>query len=59
MNMYINTKKSKKFIIVLVMLILFNICYPKQVHAFDFGGNISEFFFMLEKGIIISLPTNL
>ena len=52
MSMYTNTKKTKKFILVLVLLMLFHFCYPKQVKAFDFGGNISEFFFLVEKGVI-------
>ena len=55
MNMYTNTKKSKKFILVLVLILLFTFCYPKQVRAVnasDFIANISSFFFMLEKGII-------
>lgn len=50
MNIY--TKKTKKFILILVLLILFNFCYPKQVKAIDFGGNISSFFFWMEEGII-------
>lgn len=50
MNIY--TKKTKKFILVLVLLMLFNFCYPKQVKAIDFGGNISSFFFWVEEGII-------
>ena len=52
MNMYTNTKKTKKFILVLVLLILFNFAYPKQVKAFDFMGNISSFFFLVERGVI-------
>lgn len=54
MNMYTNTKKSKKFILILVLLMLFSFCYPKQVKAFDLGGNISKFFFGFEKGILIN-----
>lgn len=54
MNIY--TKKTKKFILILVLLILFNFCYPKQVRAAglvsDFVANISSFFFLMEKGII-------
>lgn len=50
MNIY--TKKTKKFILVLVLLMLFNFCYPKQVKAIDFGGNISSFFFWIEEGVI-------
>ena len=30
-------------------------CYPKQVHAFDFAGNISNFIFFLERGVIKTL----
>ena len=52
MSMYTNTKKSKKFILILVLLMLFNFMYPKQVKAFDFAGNISSFFFLLERGAI-------
>ena len=49
MNVFKNTKTMKKFILVIVFLILFNVCYPKQVHAavFDFAGNISNFIFFL------------
>lgn len=51
MNIY--TKKTKKFILILVLLILFNFGYPKQVKAtIDFGGNISSFFFWIEEGVI-------
>ena len=55
MNMYTNTKKSKKFILILVLLMLFNFVYPKQVKAIDFAGNISSFFFLLERGVITFL----
>ena len=55
MNMYTNTKKTKKFILILVLLMLFNFVYPKQVKAIDFVGNISDFFFLLERGVITFL----
>ena len=58
MNMYTNTKKSKKFILILVLLMLFNFVYPKQVKAIDFLGNISSFFFLMERGVI-SLINNI
>lgn len=52
MNIFTNSKKQKKFILVLVLLIMCNFFYPKQVKAFDFLGNISSFFFFAERGII-------
>ena len=55
MNVFKNTNKTKKFILVIVFLILFSVCCPKPVHAFDFAGNISEFIFWLERGVLKTL----
>lgn len=52
MNVLKNTKKTKKFILVIVAIILFSFAMPKQVKAFDFEGNISNFFFACEKGVL-------
>ena len=52
MSKFTNTKKTKKFILVLVLLMLFNFSFPKQVKAIDFAGNISSFVFLLERGLI-------
>lgn len=52
MNTFTNSKKTKKFILVLVLLILFNFCCPKPVKAFDIWGGIASIFFLLEEGII-------
>ena len=53
MNMYVNSKKGKKFILVLVILLLFNFCFPKQVKAIDFdlAGGFSSLLFWMERGI--------
>jgi len=59
MNMYTNTKKSKKFILVLVLLILFSFCYPKNVKAAlgldDFIALPANIFYMLETGVLTFL----
>lgn len=55
MNMYTNTKKSKKFILILVLLILFSFCYPKNVKAKlvdDIVAAPAKIFWILEEGII-------
>lgn len=55
MNMYTNTKKSKKFILILVLLMLFNFMCPKHVNAGigeDIAEGVSGLFFFLERGII-------
>ena len=54
MNIYTN-KKTKKFIIVLVMLTLFSFCYPKNVNANfwdDLSGGCARVVWDLESGIL-------
>lgn len=56
MNMYTNTKKSKKFILVLVLLMLFSFCYPKNVNAALGGDDLialpAKIFYMVEEGVL-------
>ena len=52
MDTFLSNKKTKKFIIILAVLLLFSFCCPNQVKAFDFEGNISSFLFFLERGVI-------
>lgn len=55
MSMYTNTKKSKKFILILVLLILFSFCYPKNVKAGlvdDIVAAPAKIFWVLEEGIL-------
>ena len=58
MNMYTNTKKSKKFILILVLLLLFNFLWPKNIKA-GFGEDITaapaKIFWMIEEGVMIFL----
>lgn len=55
MNKFVNNKKSKKFILVLVLLILFNFMYPKNVKA-SLGDDIiaapAKVFWLMESGIL-------
>lgn len=59
MNMYTNTKKSKKFILILVLLILFSFCYPKNVKAWFEGEDIvaapAKIFWLIEEGVLTFL----
>ena len=54
MNMYTNTKKSKKFILVLVLMMIFSFCCPKSANA-DVGTDIivapAKIFWFLEAGL--------
>ena len=50
-----NTRITKKFIIVLVIITVFSFCCSRQVKAVDFSGNISDFIFWLERGVVKSL----
>ncbi len=55
MNVLKNTKKFKKFILILVLLILFNFCFPKSVHALwldDIVAAPAFIFYELEKGVL-------
>lgn len=56
MNVFKNTKTMKKFILVIIFLILFNVCYPKQVHAVleweDVVAAPCKIIFMIESGIL-------
>ena len=56
MNMYTNTKKSKKFILILVLLLLFSFCYPKNVNAAlefeDLTAVPARLFYWAERGIL-------
>ena len=51
-------KNAKKFILVLVLLILFNFCYPKKVNAAlgwdDIVAAPAAIFYALEKGLLIT-----
>ena len=52
-----NIKKHfKKLILILVLLLLFNFCYPKSVKAWNPGGDIlaapAKILYMLEEGIL-------
>ena len=58
MNTFKYSKTGKKFIIALVMLILFNFCYPKDVKAFEIEDIVAapaRIFWMIEKGVLIFL----
>lgn len=56
MNVFSNTKKFKKLIIVLVFLILFNFCFPQTVKAGDIVNNIvlgtARLFFSIFDGVL-------
>ena len=56
MNVFTNTKKFKKLIIVLVFLLLFNFCYPNTVKAGEIKDNIlvgaGELFYGIFDGIL-------
>ena len=54
MDVFKNTKKSKKFILIILAIMLFSFAIPKQVMAgeWDLRDNISEFLFWIERGII-------
>ena len=58
MNSFTNTKKQKKFIITLVILILFSFGCPKSVKAFDTNDIIAapaRIFWMIERGLLTFL----
>lgn len=43
MNAFTNNKKTRKFILILVLLILFNFIFPKNIRADEiFGGKTIE-----------------
>lgn len=56
MNMFSNMKKGKKFILVLVLLLLFNFCFPKRAEAMieleDFPAIPAQILYVLEKGVL-------
>lgn len=56
MNVLKNTKKTKKFILVIVAIMLFSFAMPKQVKAWgldiDVKGSLSDLFFWVERGVI-------
>lgn len=55
MNIITNTKKTKKFILILVVLLLFNFCCPKTVNA-DLGDDIvaapAKIFWAIADGVL-------
>ena len=59
MNTFKYSKTGKKFIIALVVLVLFNFCYPKDVKAWNFIDDIvaapAKIFWLIEEGILLFL----
>lgn len=59
MNIFTNSKKQKKFILVLVLLMLFNFLYPKNINAWFEGEDIvaapAKIFWLIEEGVLTFL----
>lgn len=56
MNMFSNVKKGRKLILILVLLMLFNFCFPKRAEAMleleDFPAIPAQILYVLEKGVL-------
>lgn len=56
MNVFKNTKMQKKFIFLIILLMIFSFCYPKQVHAGNLKSEIAiapcKLIYQMEWGIL-------
>ena len=63
MNIFTNSGKTKKFILILVVLLLFNFCFPKTVKAAGWFDDLldhiaalpARIVWWIEEGILILL----